>query len=74
MVNCIGVRTDRYVNKHIFTIYCILVYLCIVQFLLTLLKGIIALFIYFFYFWHVISLNIPLNTSVPDLHPTASHR
>lgn len=41
MVNCIGVRTDRYVNKHIFTIYCILVYLCIVQFL-TLLKGIIS--------------------------------
>lgn len=26
MVNCIGVRTDRYVNKHIFIIYCTLVF------------------------------------------------
>lgn len=26
MVNCIGVRTDGYVNKHIFIIHCILVF------------------------------------------------
>lgn len=26
MVNCIGVRTDGYVNKHIFIIYCIVVF------------------------------------------------
>lgn len=26
MVNCIGVRTDGYVNKHIFIIYCMLVF------------------------------------------------
>lgn len=36
MVNCIGVRTDGYVNKHIFIIYCMLVFtlaLCCVGFI-----------------------------------------
>lgn len=34
MINCIGVRTDGYVNKHIFIIYCILVFtLCCAVFI-----------------------------------------